>query len=73
MPVSENAPIIWAVAARYAVRHARGSGQRLFDLVFLVGTLVTVFLSNDATVEHRVPGSGETHSDKFLSLNPTCA
>ncbi len=28
---------------------AGGSGRRLFDLVFLVGTLVTVFLSNDAT------------------------
>ncbi|PJI74406.1 arsenic transporter [Pseudomonas asiatica] len=36
--------------AMYAVQHARGSGQRLFDLVFLVGVLVTVFLSNDAAV-----------------------
>ncbi|MEJ5861874.1 arsenic transporter [Pseudomonas farsensis] len=41
--------------ARYAVRHARGSGQRLFDLVFLVGTLVTVFLSNDATAVVLTP------------------
>ncbi|MBJ9975007.1 arsenic transporter [Pseudomonas sp. S75] len=41
--------------ARYAVVHARGSGQRLFDLVFLVGTLVTVFLSNDATAVVLTP------------------
>ena len=41
--------------ARYAVAHARGSGQRLFDLVFLVGTLVTVFLSNDATAVVLTP------------------
>ncbi len=41
--------------ARYAVGHARGSGQRLFDLVFLVGTLVTVLLSNDATAVVLTP------------------
>lgn len=41
--------------ARYAVRHAKGSGQRLFDLVFGVGTLVTVFLSNDATAVVLTP------------------
>ena len=41
--------------ALYAVRHARGSGRRLFDLVFLVGTLVTVFLSNDATAVVLTP------------------
>jgi arsenical pump membrane protein len=35
--------------AAYAVEHARGSPQRLFLLVYAVGTLVTVFLSNDAT------------------------
>src|SRR6185312_4257204 len=36
--------------AAFAVEHARGSPQRLFLLVYLVGTLVTVLLSNDATV-----------------------
>lgn len=41
--------------AMYAVQHARGSGQRLFDLVFLVGILVTVFLSNDATAVVLTP------------------
>lgn len=41
--------------AAYAVKHARGSGQRLFDLVFLVGTLVTIFLSNDATAVVLTP------------------
>ena len=35
--------------AALAVERARGSPQRLFLLVYLVGTLVTVLLSNDAT------------------------
>ncbi|QDL98052.1 arsenic transporter [Rhodopseudomonas palustris] len=35
--------------AAYAVEHARGSPQRLFLLVYVVGVLVTVLLSNDAT------------------------
>lgn len=35
--------------AAYAVEHARGSPQLLFLLVYVVGTLVTVLLSNDAT------------------------
>src|SRR5471032_405971 len=41
--------------AMYAAQHAKGSGQRLFDLVFLVGTLVTIFLSNDATAVVLTP------------------
>lgn len=41
--------------ALYAVQHAAGSGRRLFDLVFLVGTLVTVLLSNDATAVVLTP------------------
>ena len=35
--------------AALAVEHARGSPQRLFLLVYGVGTVVTAFLSNDAT------------------------
>ena len=35
--------------AALAVEHAQGSPQRLFLLVYGVGTLVTVLLSNDAT------------------------
>lgn len=35
--------------AALAVEHARGSPQRLFLLIYGVGTLVTVLLSNDAT------------------------
>src|SRR6185312_10178004 len=35
--------------AALAVERARGSPQRLFLLVYAVGTLVTVLLSNDAT------------------------
>ena len=35
--------------AALAVEHAQGSPRRLFLLVYIVGTLVTVLLSNDAT------------------------
>ena len=35
--------------AALAVEYARGSPQRLFLLIYFVGTLVTVLLSNDAT------------------------
>jgi arsenical pump membrane protein len=41
--------------AAQAVRHARGSPARLFALVFAVGTIVTVFLSNDATAVVLTP------------------
>jgi arsenical pump membrane protein len=41
--------------AAYAVLHARGSATRLFALIYLVGTLVTVFLSNDATAVVLTP------------------
>ena len=41
--------------AAYAVLHSRGSGARLFALIYLVGTLVTVFLSNDATAVVLTP------------------
>ena len=42
------------LAAR-AARLARGSATRLFTLVFAVGTVVTVFLSNDATAVVLTP------------------
>lgn len=42
------------VAAR-AVQHAAGSASRLFTLVYGVGVLVTVFLSNDATAVVLTP------------------
>ncbi len=41
--------------AAYAVLHARGSAARLFALIYVVGTLVTVFLSNDATAVVLTP------------------
>lgn len=41
--------------ASLAVRAARGSRAHLFTLVYLVGTLVTVFLSNDATAVVLTP------------------
>src|SRR5271155_2185060 len=41
--------------AAYAVRHARGAASRLFLLVYGVGTLVTIFLSNDATAVVLTP------------------
>jgi arsenical pump membrane protein len=41
--------------AAIAARHASGSAGRLFALVFAVGTVVTVFLSNDATAVVLTP------------------
>lgn len=41
--------------AALAVRHAKGSAKRLFLIVYCVGTLVTVFLSNDATAVVLTP------------------
>jgi arsenical pump membrane protein len=41
--------------AAQAARHARGSATRLFTLVYLVGVVVTVFLSNDATAVVLTP------------------
>ncbi|SHO66260.1 arsenite efflux membrane protein ArsB (TC 3.A.4.1.1 TC 2.A.45.1.1) [Pseudoxanthobacter soli DSM 19599] len=41
--------------ATVAVRHAKGSGRRLFALVYGVGIVVTVFLSNDATAVVLTP------------------
>ena len=41
--------------AAFAVEHARGSPQRLFGLVYAVGTVVTVLLSNDATAVVLTP------------------
>jgi arsenical pump membrane protein len=44
--------------ATVAVRRARGSGRRLFLLIYGVGVIVTVFLSNDATaVVLTMPGA----------------
>jgi arsenical pump membrane protein len=41
--------------AAFAVKHSRGSPTRLFVLVYLVGTMVTIFLSNDATAVVLTP------------------
>ncbi len=41
--------------AAKAAGHAKGSATRLFSLVFAVGTIVTVFLSNDATAVVLTP------------------
>jgi len=41
--------------AALAARFARGSGERLFTLVYVVGTVTTVFLSNDATAVVLTP------------------
>ena len=38
-----------------AAKQARGSADRLFALIFGVGTVVTVFLSNDATAVVLTP------------------
>src|SRR6267154_462814 len=41
--------------AALAARQARGAPQKLFGLVYAVGTVVTVFLSNDATAVVLTP------------------
>ncbi len=41
--------------AAYAVQQAKGSAARLFGLVYLGGTIVTIFLSNDATAVVLTP------------------
>src|SRR3954452_14455163 len=41
--------------ASHAVRAARGSQSRLFLLIYLVGTIVTILLSNDATAVVLTP------------------
>ncbi|BBC03367.1 MULTISPECIES: arsenic transporter [Bradyrhizobium] len=41
--------------AEHAVRHSRNSASRLFSIVYAVGTLVTIFLSNDATAVVLTP------------------
>src|SRR5246127_2412860 len=41
--------------AAIAVGHARGSPRRLFLLIYVVGTVVTIFLSNDATAVVLTP------------------
>jgi arsenical pump membrane protein len=41
--------------AAQAVRHSDGSAKRLFSIVYVVGTIVTVLLSNDATAVVLTP------------------
>jgi arsenical pump membrane protein len=41
--------------AAFAVRRSKGSATRLFALVYGVGTVVTIFLSNDATAVVLTP------------------
>jgi arsenical pump membrane protein len=41
--------------AALAARHAQGSARRLFLLTYAVGTVVTIFLSNDATAVVLTP------------------
>ena len=41
--------------AAHATRHAAGSASRLFLLIYGVGTVVTIFLSNDATAVVLTP------------------
>jgi arsenical pump membrane protein len=50
---SEHGVFDWLSSA--ALKRARGSGARLFTLVYGIGTLVTIFLSNDATAVVLTP------------------
>ncbi|MBS0224072.1 MAG: arsenic transporter [Proteobacteria bacterium] len=42
-------------AAAHATRRANGSAGRMFTMIYLVGTIVTIFLSNDATAVVLTP------------------
>ena len=46
---------LFAWLAAVATSHAKGSAQRLFLLTYGVGTVVTIFLSNDATAVVLTP------------------
>ena len=46
---------VFAWCAGFALVHARGSASRLFLLVYTVGVVITVFLSNDATAVVLTP------------------
>jgi arsenical pump membrane protein len=51
--------------ASYAVERSRGSATTLFALVYVVGTIVTIFLSNDATAVVLTPAvyAATKHAD----------
>ena len=63
--------------AAHAARRAKGSATRLFTLVFLVGTVVTAFLSNDAAAVVLTPAvaaaAKAAKSDKPLPYLFICA
>jgi arsenical pump membrane protein len=46
---------LFDVLAAHAVRHAKGSAKRLFALIYAAGTVVTIFMSNDATAVVLTP------------------
>ncbi len=46
---------VFDFCANFAVRQARGSPRRLFTLVYAIGIVVTVFMSNDATAVVLTP------------------
>lgn len=49
----EHGVFDWVSSA--ATRQARGSATRLFTLVYFIGTVVTIFMSNDATAVVLTP------------------
>lgn len=51
----EHGVFDWLSSA--AVRGANGSAVRLFTLIYAIGTVVTIFLSNDATAVVLTPGT----------------
>ena len=59
-----------------AVNHAQGSPRRLFLLVYLVGVVVTTFLSNDAAAVVLTPAvfaAAKKAKTKPLPLAVSCA
>ncbi len=59
--------------AAIATGHAQGSPRRLFVLIYLVGVLVTVFMSNDATAVVLTPPSMRPARPRRCAIrSPTC-
>ncbi len=62
--------------AALAAKYSRGSSSRLFALIYIVGTVVTIFLSNDATAVVLTPAvyaAARRANARPLPLLYTCA
>src|SRR5580704_6729802 len=64
---------LFAWLAAVATSHAKGSARRLFLLTYGVGTIVTIFLSNDATAVVLTPAVHTAKVEQPLPYLLVCA